>query len=164
VRSEGTEGHCPSYVLVWWRVFHQGVTHLHFCEKCVKTGARVYQEDVLQGVVKPLNTTVFSGQKWVFQQNSAPAHKAKATQQWLRRTFRPYQRRGLALGESRPQSPGLWAVLEDTACRKRHKNLDGLKRSLVTAAAEIPPGDGACRDSRVAGVSQGLHRGRGWPF
>jgi len=27
-----------------------------------------------------------------------------------------------------------------------------------------PPGDGACRDSRVAGASQGSHRGRGRPF
>jgi hypothetical protein len=27
-----------------------------------------------------------------------------------------------------------------------------------------PPGEGACGDSRVAGVSQGLRRGIGWPF
>jgi len=27
-----------------------------------------------------------------------------------------------------------------------------------------PPGDGACRDSRLAGASQGLRRGRGRPF
>jgi len=27
-----------------------------------------------------------------------------------------------------------------------------------------PPADGACRDSRVAGGSQGLCRGRGLPF
>jgi len=27
-----------------------------------------------------------------------------------------------------------------------------------------PPGDGACRDNRVAGGSQGLRRGRGRPF
>jgi len=27
-----------------------------------------------------------------------------------------------------------------------------------------PPGDGACRDSRVAGESQDLRRGRGRPF
>jgi len=26
------------------------------------------------------------------------------------------------------------------------------------------PGDNACRDSRVAGASRGLHRGRGQPF
>jgi hypothetical protein len=69
VRSESAGGHHPSYFMVWWGGSHQGVTPLHFCEKGVKTGARVYQEDVLQGVVKPLNTTVFSGQKWVFQQD-----------------------------------------------------------------------------------------------
>ena len=51
-----------------------------------------------------------------------------------------YQRRGLALGESRPQPQDykLWAFLEDMACQKHHNNLDGLKRSLVKAAAEIP--------------------------
>jgi hypothetical protein len=32
----------------------------------------------------------------------------------------------------------LWAVLKDTACQKRHNNLDSLKRYLVKAAAEIP--------------------------
>jgi len=60
-------GHHPPYVMVWWGVSHQGVTSLHFCEKDLKTGARVHQEDVLQGVVKPLNMTLFNGQKWVFQ-------------------------------------------------------------------------------------------------
>jgi len=66
-------------------VSHHGVISLLFCKKGVKTGAWVYQEDVLQGVVKPLNTTVFNGQKWVFQQDSAPAHKTKTTQEWLQR-------------------------------------------------------------------------------
>jgi len=58
-----------------------GVTPLNFYEKGVKTGDRMYLDDVLQGV--------FSGQKWVFQQDSAPAHKAKTTQDWLRGTFWP---------------------------------------------------------------------------
>jgi inhibitor of nuclear factor kappa-B kinase subunit alpha len=89
VRSEGAGGHQPSYGMVWWGVSHQGVTPLHFCKKAVKTGARVYQEDVLQGAVKPLNMTVFNGQKWVFQQNSALAHKAKTTQEWLQGMFWP---------------------------------------------------------------------------
>jgi hypothetical protein len=49
----------------WFRggVSQQGVTPLHFCKKGVKTGALVYQEDVLKRVVKPLNTTLFNGQK-----------------------------------------------------------------------------------------------------
>jgi len=40
--------------MVWWEVSHQGVTHLHFSKKGVKLVSQVYQEDVLQGVVKQL--------------------------------------------------------------------------------------------------------------
>jgi hypothetical protein len=69
VHFEGAGGYHSSYVMVWWGVSHQGVTPPHFCKKGEKSGAQVYQEDVLQGVVKHLNTTVFTGQKWVFQQN-----------------------------------------------------------------------------------------------
>jgi hypothetical protein len=67
--------HHPAYVMIWWGVSHHGVTPLHFCKKGVKTGAPVYQENVLQGVVKPLNTTPFNGQKWAFLEDSAPAHE-----------------------------------------------------------------------------------------
>jgi hypothetical protein len=67
LRVEGC--HHPSYVMVWWEVSNQGVTSV-----------RVYQEDVLQRVVKQLNTTVFNGQEWVFQQDSIPAPKIKMTQ------------------------------------------------------------------------------------
>jgi hypothetical protein len=38
-----------------------------FLEERGETDVRVYQEDVLQGVVQQLNMTVFSGQEWVFQ-------------------------------------------------------------------------------------------------
>jgi hypothetical protein len=101
----------------------------------------MYQEDVLQGVVKPLNTTVFNGQKWVFQRDSAPVHKAKTTQEWLRRSVPafisaedwPSESQDLNLLDYK-----LWAALEDMACRKCHNNLDSLKISLVKAAANIP--------------------------
>ena len=38
-----------------------------FFQEKGENGVRVYQEDVLQGVVKQLNMTLFSGQEWVFQ-------------------------------------------------------------------------------------------------
>ena len=134
VHSEGAGGHHPSYFMVWWGVPHQGVTPLHFYEKGVKTGARVYQEDVLRGVVKPLNTTVFSGQRWVFQQDSAPTHKAKTTQEWLRRNIPAFiSAKDWPSGspDHNPVDNKLWAILEDMACQKRHNNLDSLKRSLM---------------------------------
>ena len=98
-------------------VSHQGVTPLHFCEKSVKTGAQVYYKGVLQGVVKPLNTTIFNGQKWVFQQNSTPAHKTTTTQEWLRGTFRALSAPRIGprgVQTSTPLDYKLWAVLDDT--------------------------------------------------
>ena len=100
-------------------VSYQGVTTLRFCEKAVETGARVYQEDVLQGVVKPLNTTVFNNQKWVFQQDSAPTHMARTTREWLRRhvpTFISAEDWTSGSLDLNPLDYKLWAVLEDMAC------------------------------------------------
>jgi hypothetical protein len=63
--------------------------------------------------------TFFSGQEWVFQQDSVPAHKAKTTREWLRRNL-------LALISTENWLSGsadfktldnkLWTVLKDTAC------------------------------------------------
>ena len=37
-----------------------------FLQERGETGVRVYQENVLQGVVRQLNMTLLSGQEWVF--------------------------------------------------------------------------------------------------
>ena len=60
-----------------------------FLQERGETDVRVYKEDVLQGVVKQLNMTLFSGQELVFQQDSAPAHKAKRLRSGCRETYRP---------------------------------------------------------------------------
>jgi hypothetical protein len=57
-----------------------------FLQERGETGVRVYRDDVLQGVVKHLNIT-FSGQEWVFPQDSVPAQNATTTQEWLRRNL-----------------------------------------------------------------------------
>src|SRR5258705_10820703 len=75
--------HHPAYVMVWWGVSYDGVTKLHFCEKGVKTNGKIYRKTILEPIVKPLNETMFNGDFWSFQQDSAPAHKANATQEWL---------------------------------------------------------------------------------
>jgi inhibitor of nuclear factor kappa-B kinase subunit alpha len=104
-------------------------------------GAHVYQDDVLLGVVKPLNMTVFNSQKWVFQQDSAPAHKTKMTQEWLRRNVLACISAKVWPSGSpdlNPRDYKPWAVLENMLCRKYHNNVDSLKKTLVKAAAEIP--------------------------
>ncbi|XP_055918417.1 uncharacterized protein LOC129950507 [Eupeodes corollae] len=134
-------GHHPASVMVWWGVSHKGVTSLHFCEKGVKTGAKVYQESVLEGVVKRLTNTLFNGERWVFQQDSAPAHKAKTTQEWLKTNILDF----IAAADWPSGSPdlnpldySLWSELENMACKTPHRNLDSLKAALLKAASSIP--------------------------
>jgi hypothetical protein len=106
-----------------------------------ETGVRVYQEDVPQGVVKHLNMTFFSGQEWVFQQDSFPTQKARTTQEWLQRNLLIF-----IIAEDWPSGSAdlktldnkLWAVLEGMACRECHNSLESLRRSLIKAATEIP--------------------------
>ncbi|UYV79804.1 hypothetical protein LAZ67_18000702, partial [Cordylochernes scorpioides] len=54
----------------------------HFFEKGLRMNADTYI-NVLETVVKPWMDMVAAGRKYVFQQDSAPAHKAKKTQSWL---------------------------------------------------------------------------------
>jgi hypothetical protein len=91
--------------------------------------------------VKPLKTTLFNGQEGAFQQDSAPAHKAKMTQEWQQKNataFISAKDWSSWSPDLNPTDYKLWAVLEEMTCQKRHKNLKSLKRSLVKAAAEIP--------------------------
>ena len=96
---------------------------------------------MLHGVVKYLNLTFFSGQKWVFQQDSFPAQKAKTTQEWLRRNLQKFIGiENLLLGSADLKTliSKLWAVLEDMAFQKCHNSLESVRTSLGKAAAEIP--------------------------
>ena len=124
--------------MVWWGVPSGGYTYSYLQERG-GTGVRVYQGDMLQ-IVKPLNTTLFNGQKWVFQHDSAPAHKGKTTQEGLQRNLLAF-----TSAETWPSGSAdlnhldckLWAVLEDMAFRNRHNSLDSLRRFIVKTEAEI---------------------------
>ena len=59
------------------------VGSLHFCKKGIKSAVRNYQRYILTNVVESLNQTMFQNRPWIFQQDSAPVHKAETMQQWL---------------------------------------------------------------------------------
>jgi hypothetical protein len=106
-----------------------------------ETGARIYQEDVLQEVVKHLNLTVFSGQEWVLQQDSVLGQKAKTTQEWLRRNLLEFisaENWLSGTADLKTLENKLWTVLEVMECQKRHNSLESMRRSLVKEAAENP--------------------------
>ena len=56
----------------------------HIFEVGLKANTKVYL-DVLKSVVIPWYNQVAGGRPWVWQQDTAPAHKSKETQAWLQK-------------------------------------------------------------------------------
>ncbi|UYV62984.1 hypothetical protein LAZ67_2002741, partial [Cordylochernes scorpioides] len=80
-------------------------------------------------------------QHWIFQQDSAPAHKVKSTQQCLETNVPEFIKANEWPSGSPDLNPlgySLWAYLEEKVCYKRYHNLDKLNSALVRAMKEIP--------------------------
>ncbi|KAI6648783.1 hypothetical protein LOD99_7046 [Oopsacas minuta] len=77
----------PASVMVWAGVTATGRTPLIFIPQGVKINRSVYRESILENVLKRWAQSHFGNDLWVFQQDSAPAHKDKATQMWCKTNF-----------------------------------------------------------------------------
>lgn len=131
----------PASVMVWAAVTAEGRTPLVFIEQGVKVNQQIYRQKVLSRELIPWARKQFGSRPWTFQQDSAPAHKARATQDFLR-TRIP---RLISSQEWPPYSPDLnpmdfsiWAILEAKVSSKRHQSVDCLKASLRKEWAAIP--------------------------
>ena len=84
---------------------------------------------------------LFHAQNWSFQQDSAPAHKAQTNpavagdkcSDFISTSDWPSASPDLNLLDYK-----LWSKLQEMACKKRHPNIESLKRSLRKASADFP--------------------------
>lgn len=134
----------PASVMVWGGICASGKTPLVFVEQGVKINQEVYRRDILESVVLPWAQQHFGNANWTFQQDSAPAHRAKTTQNWCKAHFPDF----ITSTEWPPYSPDLnpmdysvWSILEARACATRHKTLESLKRSLLREWDRLSPED-----------------------
>ena len=75
----------PATVMVFGVVSSEGhIMPPHIFKVGLKINMKVYL-DVLKSVVIPWCNQVAGGRPWVWQQDSAPAHKSKETQAWLQK-------------------------------------------------------------------------------
>ena len=91
----------------------------HIFEVGLKVNTKVYL-DVLKSVVIPKCNRVAGGRPWVWQQDSAPAHKSKDTQAWLQKEcydFVPFSHCPL---HPRPEPAGLLRLV----IRREHHQHD----------------------------------------
>ncbi len=97
--------------------------------------AKIYEETVLELILKPLNDTLFEGQHWIFQQDSVLAHKSKRCQEWSVDNIPLFIRVKDGTSGSldlNPHDHELWYILEKKACQK------WFKWSITEEATKIP--------------------------
>ena len=123
-------------LMVWAGVSLKGKTNLIFFKNGIKINAAKYIEDVLEHQVKCLNQTMFNNQGFVFQQDSAPAHKAKVTQAWCNENLPEF----IHHDEWPPSSPDLntmdyfvWGYLQDVINSSHCQSIEELKHRLIVA-------------------------------
>ena len=126
-------------VMVWAAISRRGKTPLVFVDQGIKINRNVYMNMVRDHLLDWANET-FDGEKWCFQQDSAPGHKANETQEMLSNECPDF----ITRDEWPPNSPDLnpldysmWAILEEKACAKPHTTVESLKRALKKAWNEI---------------------------
>ena len=73
---------CPASVMVWAAVTESGRSPLVF-DQGTKYNQQNYRDDILVGALLPWAREHFKNRPWSFQQDSAPSHEAKNTQEWL---------------------------------------------------------------------------------
>lgn len=88
----------PAQVMVWAAVTANGRSPLVFLPNGIKVNAQLYRERVLEPVLKPWAHKHFNGEPYTFQQDSAPSHKARDTQEWLKKQrSEPHFKRTMAI-------------------------------------------------------------------
>jgi DDE superfamily endonuclease len=123
----------PASVMVWAGICQSGKTPLIFVDHGVNINKNIYLERILQAVVEPWARGHFGNRPWIFQQDSAPAHKARQVQSWCRAHFSGFinaQEWPTYSPDLNPMDYSVWSILEARACAKPHKSLETLRHSL----------------------------------
>uniref|UniRef100_A0A7I4XXU5 DDE_3 domain-containing protein n=1 Tax=Haemonchus contortus TaxID=6289 RepID=A0A7I4XXU5_HAECO len=95
---------------------------------------------ILEDALLPWANSCFNGRPWTFQQDSAPAHKAKVVQAWCKSELPDFisaEEWPASSPDLNPLDHDLWSYLESKACATPHPNLDSLKAALIREWDEI---------------------------
>lgn len=136
-----TRSNFPSQVMVWAAVTADGRSPVVFIEPGVKVNATYYRENILEGALEPWARKHFGRKEWTFQQDSAPSHKARINQEWLKNHVPRFISSTQWLSNSPDANPmdfSIWSILESKVRTKKYTSMDALKKAIVREWAKIP--------------------------
>ena len=146
-------GHSSMHQTTLWRWWSGRPYHATYIfEVRLKVNTKVYL-DVLKSVVILWCNQVPGGRPWVWQQDSAPAHKSKETQDWLQKEcydFVPFSHWSPSSPDLNPLDYFIWSSPNIT-----NMTSHSTKANLITAIrqvfAELPPAfvEKACSQFRI---------------
>lgn len=136
-----TRTQAPPHVMVWAAVTADGRSPLIFLESGVKVNATVYRESVLEGALKPWAHKHFGIRPYTFQQDSAPSHKARVNQDWLKNNVPHFISAEQWLSNSPDANPldfCVWGILDSKVLTKKYTSIDALKKALQREWTRLP--------------------------
>ncbi|QQP41915.1 Transposable element tcb2 transposase [Caligus rogercresseyi] len=113
----------------------------YFFQKKETVNKEVYKR-VLEEVVVPWMDDVADGRPYTFQQDSAPAHRAKIVLDFLALktpNFWPPSFWPANSPDLNPCDYYLWGKVEGLACKKYHTSVETLKQSIIKTMKELDP-------------------------
>ena len=132
----------PATVMVFGVVSSEGhIMPPHIFKVGLKVNTKVYL-DVLKSVVIPWCNQVAGGRAWVWQQDSAPAHKSKETQAWLQKEcydFVPFSHWPSSSPDLNPLDYFVWSYIENITNMTSHNTKCSLIAAICRVFAEFPP-------------------------
>lgn len=126
-------------VMVSVAVSKLGCSDLFFVEPGVKVDGAYYRDVLLMQKILP-SIKRMSGRLFIFQQDSAPAHRARDTIELLRRETPDFIGPGLWPANSPDLNPvdyRIWGLVQERVYQTAIRDVDDLKQRLITVWAEL---------------------------
>ena len=118
-----------------------GVVPHHIFKVGLKVNTKVYL-DVLKSVVISWCNQVVCDRPWLWQQDSAPAHKSKETKAWLQKEcydFVPFSHWPPSSPNQNPQDYFVWSYIENISNMTFHNTKASLIAAICRVFAELSP-------------------------
>lgn len=133
--------HHSKGLMAWAGVSSNGKTRLRWVEPGAKINSEYYINRVLKPFIKNDVHTLYPDGNFIFHQDSAPAHKAASTVQFLEKSGINFIREKDWMPcspDAAPMDYGIWNWMKERIKDRRARTLKGLKKIVEQVWSELP--------------------------